>query len=187
MLLSGWAGMCKHTAAVLYGVGARVDQSPDLLFVLRSVNHEELIRQAAAATDLAFKAMTTGPELSESDITAVFGIELDNQKVPPSQVPAPHPNSSADSNGSEDAKPMRSARARRELKAKNRKKKLSSQARAHCGCSEGPMGQADARSVRISPWNPPVGAAGRLPRPPVSSECVGDTPRPKRIQSSWQA
>jgi uncharacterized Zn finger protein len=74
-----WAGMCKHIAAVLYGVGARLDQSPQLLFLLRSVNHEELIQQASAATDLAAKATASGPELAESDLSAVFGIELDTQ------------------------------------------------------------------------------------------------------------
>ena len=30
--------MCKHVAAVLYGVGARLDQQPELLFVLRGVD-----------------------------------------------------------------------------------------------------------------------------------------------------
>ncbi|MFM0150661.1 SWIM zinc finger family protein, partial [Paraburkholderia sp. RL18-085-BIA-A] len=32
-----WASMCKHIAAVLYGVGARLDQQPELLFALRRV------------------------------------------------------------------------------------------------------------------------------------------------------
>jgi uncharacterized Zn finger protein len=74
-----WATMCKHVAAVLYGVGARLDQNPELLFTLRSVNHEELITRAAAATDLAAKTPAAGPELAESEIGAVFGIELDTQ------------------------------------------------------------------------------------------------------------
>jgi len=74
-----WATMCKHVAAVLYGVGARLDQSPELLFTLRSVNHEELITQAATATGLAGKTAAAGPELAESEIGAVFGIELDTQ------------------------------------------------------------------------------------------------------------
>ena len=38
-----WADMCKHVAAVLYGVGARLDERPELLFLLRKVDHEELI------------------------------------------------------------------------------------------------------------------------------------------------
>ncbi|MCL5097501.1 MAG: SWIM zinc finger family protein [Candidatus Omnitrophica bacterium] len=74
-----WATMCKHVAAVLYGVGARLDESPELLFVLRSVNYEELITHAAAATDLAAKTAGDGSELSESEMATVFGIELDTE------------------------------------------------------------------------------------------------------------
>jgi uncharacterized Zn finger protein len=91
-----WATMCKHVAAVLYGVGARLDQSPELLFTLRSVNHEELITRAAAATDLAAKTPAAGPELAESEIGAVFGIELDTQNratapaIAGSARPKPH-------------------------------------------------------------------------------------------------
>lgn len=86
-----WATMCKHVAAVLYGVGARLDQEPELLFTLRSVNQEELITRAAGVTDLVANT-SAGPELAESEIGAVFGIELDAQKPapPPSaEVPAP--------------------------------------------------------------------------------------------------
>lgn len=81
-----WATMCKHVAAVLYGVGARLDHHPELLFTLRSVNHEELITQAATATDLAGKTSPGGPELAESDLSAVFGIELDTQTATPAAV-----------------------------------------------------------------------------------------------------
>jgi uncharacterized Zn finger protein len=42
------AGMCKHIAAVLYGVGARLDQQPDLLFRLRQVNAKDLVAQAGS-------------------------------------------------------------------------------------------------------------------------------------------
>jgi uncharacterized Zn finger protein len=87
-----WATMCKHVAAVLYGVGARLDENPELLFTLRSVNHEELITQAATASDLAGKTASAGPELAESEIGAVFGIELDPQAAAPAPAlaaPAP--------------------------------------------------------------------------------------------------
>jgi len=131
-----WAGMCKHLAAVLYGVGARLDQSPDLLFVLRSVNHEELIQHAATATELTARATTNGPELSESDISAVFGIELDNQKVPSSQIPAPQPISPSASNGLAAAKPAKSDRARRQPRASAANKKLSRQARARIAAAQ---------------------------------------------------
>lgn len=74
-----WAVMCKHVAAVLYGVGARLDESPELLFTLRSVKQEELISQAASVSDLAGKGAAAGPEIEESELGAVFGIELDSQ------------------------------------------------------------------------------------------------------------
>jgi hypothetical protein len=47
-----WAEMCKHVAAVLYGVGARLDQQPELLFQLRAVNEKELIASAGKAKAL---------------------------------------------------------------------------------------------------------------------------------------
>jgi uncharacterized Zn finger protein len=72
-----WAGMCKHIAAVCYGIGARLDTQPELLFVLRSANHEELITQAAKASEFTAKAAGTS-ELSEQDMSSVFGIELDS-------------------------------------------------------------------------------------------------------------
>ena len=43
-----WADMCKHVAAVLYGVGARLDNQPELLFGLRSVDAGALVAQAGA-------------------------------------------------------------------------------------------------------------------------------------------
>jgi uncharacterized Zn finger protein len=84
-----WATMCKHVAAVLYGVGARLDQSPDLLFLLRSVNHEELISQAAGATDLAAKAAGAVSEIAESELGSVFGIELDKADAKAGETPKP--------------------------------------------------------------------------------------------------
>src|ERR1700691_1671717 len=41
-----WADMCKHVAAVLYGIGARFDHQPELLFLLRGVEKNELIAKA---------------------------------------------------------------------------------------------------------------------------------------------
>jgi uncharacterized Zn finger protein len=69
-----WAGMCKHVAAVLYGVGARLDHQPELLFLLRKVDHLELIEEAVPR---AGKKTTTGKKtLAEADVADVFGIEL---------------------------------------------------------------------------------------------------------------
>ena len=69
-----WARMCKHVAAVLYGVGARLDAEPGLLFRLRACDHGELV---AAAVDLeAARGGTERKRIGEADLTSVFGIEL---------------------------------------------------------------------------------------------------------------
>ena len=45
-----WASMCKHVAATLYGVGARLDHEPSLFFILRQVNMDDLIANALEET-----------------------------------------------------------------------------------------------------------------------------------------
>jgi uncharacterized Zn finger protein len=73
-----WAGMCKHVAAALYGVGARLDERPELLFVLRKVNHMDLIGQAAAARSMRKTAARSGGRIMKDEALAdIFGIELD--------------------------------------------------------------------------------------------------------------
>jgi uncharacterized Zn finger protein len=71
-----WADMCKHVSAVLYGVGARLDEKPQLLFVLRGVDENELI--AAAGHDLPLSRATPGAAkvLNDTDIAALFGLEM---------------------------------------------------------------------------------------------------------------
>src|SRR5205823_654574 len=81
-----WAGMCKHVAAVLYGVGARLDHQPELLFLLRKVDHLELIAEAMPATQK--KTRTKNKTLVASDVADVFGIEL---AEPEAAAPAPRP------------------------------------------------------------------------------------------------
>ena len=72
-----WAVMCKHVAAVLYGVGARLDERPELLFLLRGVNHEELI---AAKAEAAVEAVLKGGKrrrIAEGDLEEVFGVDIE--------------------------------------------------------------------------------------------------------------
>lgn len=71
------AGLCKHLAAVLYGVGSRLDQRPELLFLLRSVDSADLISHAADVGSLTAGA-SAGPSLADDEIGAIFGIELDH-------------------------------------------------------------------------------------------------------------
>jgi uncharacterized Zn finger protein len=78
-----WAGMCKHVAATLYGVGARLDHDPDLLFTLRGVNRSELV---SAGADLSITEAAAGSErvLVDDDVAALFGLEFD--AAPPAAV-----------------------------------------------------------------------------------------------------
>ncbi len=100
-----WAVMCKHVAAVLYGVGARLDERPELLFLLRGVDHEELISAEAGRVAAGKAAAATagdtgggGRHLASGDLAEVFGIEI-AQEPPaarassPAAAPAPSASS----------------------------------------------------------------------------------------------
>ncbi len=72
-----WASMCKHVAATLYGVGARLDERPDLLFLLRGVDHTDLVHAVADRLGTAPAAPSGGARVVEGDdLGALFGIEL---------------------------------------------------------------------------------------------------------------
>lgn len=69
-----YARMCKHIAAVLYGVGARLDEQPELLFLLRHVDQAELI---AGAAELEVADRGSGRKtLAAEDLSDVFGIDI---------------------------------------------------------------------------------------------------------------
>jgi uncharacterized Zn finger protein len=70
------AEMCKHLAAVLYGVGCRLDEQPELLFKLRGVDHTELITEATRAASVGSE-VGNRKTIAASDLNDVFGIELD--------------------------------------------------------------------------------------------------------------
>jgi uncharacterized Zn finger protein len=70
-----YAGMCKHVAAVMYGIGSRLDSSPELLFLLRGVDHLELIEQAIPAAPS--NAGSGSPAIASEDLGDIFGIEVD--------------------------------------------------------------------------------------------------------------
>ncbi len=74
-----WAAMCKHVAAVLYGVGARLDAHPELLFVLRGVDSLELISAAAQAPGLAAGAGADADAMGAAELADVFGIEIESE------------------------------------------------------------------------------------------------------------
>ena len=73
-----WADMCKHVAAVLYGVGARLDEKPELFFTLRGVKMEELLSAATAtATTPIAGATAPGQGLEDAALSEIFGVEIE--------------------------------------------------------------------------------------------------------------
>ena len=71
------AGMCKHVAATLYGIGARLDEQPEKLFLLRTCDHMELIAKADT-TNLAQATSKKGKNIT-SDLSSLFGIEIEDK------------------------------------------------------------------------------------------------------------
>ncbi len=78
-----YADMCKHVAAVLYGVGARLDARPELLFLLRGVDHTELAAEGGVDAVLA-KGEGEGGRFGGEDLSEMFGIDL----LPAGEAPA---------------------------------------------------------------------------------------------------
>jgi uncharacterized Zn finger protein len=70
-----WASMCKHVAAVLYGIGARLDRQPELLFALRKVDQRDLIARAGSGLPTS-KKQASGKVLESDDLSGMFGIEM---------------------------------------------------------------------------------------------------------------
>lgn len=68
--------MCKHVAAVLYGVGARLDHQPELLFRLRSVDENDLLPSLEAMATATAPQPDEGRVLEGDDLSALFGLDM---------------------------------------------------------------------------------------------------------------
>jgi len=80
-----WAYMCKHVAATLYGIGARLDEDPELFFKLRKVRVKDLITQAVEEkTHKLLKKAKKKTErvIADSDLADVFGIDMEENLTP---------------------------------------------------------------------------------------------------------
>jgi uncharacterized Zn finger protein len=76
-----YAGMCKHLAAVMYGIGNRLDSSPELLFELRGVDHRELIEHAIPAAPA--RTSHGAPTIESAELGAIFDIEINDAPAEP--------------------------------------------------------------------------------------------------------
>ena len=80
------AYVCKHVAAVFYGVGTLLDTRPELLFVIRDVDSSELVGLEGIASSLG-ESLAGESTLGDMDLEQMFGIELD--KAPRTEIPPP--------------------------------------------------------------------------------------------------
>lgn len=145
-----WADMCKHVAAVLYGVGARLDQSPELLFVLRGVDHGELLGQDVAEAVVTKARKTKRRTLAESELSEVFGIDV-------APTPAPAQADTAAGEPAANVPPAEPAAARRARPTKAKK-----------------------RSTTPSPAGPGKAEAGRRKKPVRHVRAAAEGSRPSR-------
>lgn len=72
-----YAYMCKHVAAVLYGIGTRFDEDPVLFFTLRGIDVEKLLKKSVEEkmkSMLKNSDKKTGRVLEDVDVGKLFGV-----------------------------------------------------------------------------------------------------------------
>lgn len=67
--------MCKHIAAVFYGIGRRFETKPELLFTLRGVNSQDLVISGAKA-QVERQIDEAASPLGKDELENIFDIEL---------------------------------------------------------------------------------------------------------------
>jgi uncharacterized Zn finger protein len=121
-----WAYMCKHVAAVLYGIGTRLDEDPSLFFVLRKVKMDDLITQAIrekSAKLLKQAKKKTSRVINDADLGDVFGIEMEpaaaaEKESPGTRRRSEHSEGTATPKGTAKAQPRVPLRRARKKPAK---------------------------------------------------------------------
>lgn len=145
-----YANMCKHVAAVLYGVALRLDSAPELLFKLRGVDHHELIDTGSSVGSMAKRQGSRRRRTLDSEsIGDVFGIELDDGDGEPSSTQPRKRQAPAKKSGSA-AKPVRAKKKQAKKAAKKTFTPTAAKVRRlrkQCGLSQ----SAFARKIGVSP------------------------------------
>jgi uncharacterized Zn finger protein len=101
-----YADMCKHVAAVLYGVGARLDQKPELLFLLRGVDESDLLVGLDASVTRSVAKAETDRVLQAEDLSTLFGLDMAPEEPPPAEPgPTAPARANVSSTKSRKAKP----------------------------------------------------------------------------------
>jgi uncharacterized Zn finger protein len=163
-----WASMCKHVAAVLYGVGARLDERPELLFELRKVDGKDLVSKAGRQLPLSKKRPARDRVLAAGDLSELFGLEMGTSSggSRPRVSPAP-----IEARAKRVAKPRPGARKASAGNGKRaRKAKAKHKSRGERSASAAPgIAPARARRARARGSRP----GDRSPAPPPASSRTG--------------
>jgi uncharacterized Zn finger protein len=125
------AWMCKHVAAVLYGIGARLDGQPELLFRLRKVDQEDLVAKAGAHLSKTRKPPASARVLVTDDLSQLFGIDI----APDAPAAGPTPSRATAKPAAATTKPARPREPRR-LTAEQRQESANGSVRT--GANGGP-------------------------------------------------
>ncbi|MCF8067988.1 MAG: hypothetical protein K9L30_05335 [Desulfobacterales bacterium] len=137
-----WAYMCKHVAAVLYGIGARLDEDPALFFMLRGMDMKDLVSTAVKdhSRRLLEKAEQTGAKvIDNSDLSDMFGIDMEDDirfdlpvvsviKTGGKKKKIKTAEQSAQKVSAKQKRPVKSAKAPVPVKTKRKKKETGNKA-----------------------------------------------------------
>ena len=161
-----WATMCKHVAAVLYGVGARLDQQPELLFTLRGVDPADLVSSTGVSLSGSGSAPASGKVLDNADLGDVFGIDIDTEPFA-------------------DAPRVREKRTRKQSTSQKATMSTSATSKPPAKAKPAPKGKAASPDMKPSPAAPkkrkPETQAGasKATRPAASKKPAGVSATPK--------
>jgi uncharacterized Zn finger protein len=127
------ASMCKHVAAVLYGVGARLDESPELLFRLRAVDETELLSDLETALPDTRSTRDMTRTLEGDDLAELFGLEMEDHKasVPSRPIDAASTAPRKKTRQSAGANPRVAAKAKANSAKSTKEEKAGSDKRGH--------------------------------------------------------
>lgn len=112
-----WASMCKHVAAVLYGVGARLDERPELLFKLRKVDEKDLLANAGSSLPLSKTTLARDKVLASDNLAELFGVEMGDEAQAPSVTSTMKPKRRAKKGTALKGSPSRAALKRAKITA----------------------------------------------------------------------
>lgn len=166
------AAMCKHVAAALYGVGAKLDTMPELLFRLRDVDEAQLIAEAGTAVPGTAVPGAAGavPDriLDDADVAALFGIDIATPAIGKEEA-----TPRQDARGVRKSPPQKTAGARERRAVSARKIKRRAEA---CTSSVKPAKTSKAAKAKISEEPPKKTKLEKVSRKTAPAEPAADKP-----------